>query len=135
MASNNQSNAQNTYCDANIHSGMLSSPLIAYCVDKFGIIKHYEEKCLGPTTYHMRIGHEVLTWDNGKKVEYTLGAEEDKNKNIITSVEFKPNSLTFVTTIEEFNLTKDIIARYNLKSKWVHQGLLLGTGPIVDPEL
>ena len=116
MASNNKSNAQNTYCDSNIHSGMLSSPLIAYCVDKFGIIKNYEKKCLGPATYHMRIGHEVLTWDNGKKLEYTLGAEEDKNKNIITSVEFKPNSLTFVTTIEEFNLPKDIIARYNLKS-------------------
>lgn len=43
--------------------------------------------------------------------------------------------LTFVTTLERFNLPKDIIARFNLKSKWVHEGLLLGTGPIVDPEL
>lgn len=135
MADNNISNAINTYSDENIAPGMLSSSQIAYCVDKFKLIKNYNEACLGPATYHMRIGNEVLTWDNGKKIEFTLGPEEDKNKNISKSIEFKPNSLTFVTTIEEFNLPKDIIARYNLKSKWVHQGLLLGTGPIVDPEL
>jgi deoxycytidine triphosphate deaminase len=135
MGEYNKSNAHNTYCDCNIPPGMLSSPQIAYCVEKFDIIKNYKDSCLGPATYHMRIGNEVLTWDKGEKKEFILGAEEDKNKNIYNSIELKPNSLTFVTTIEEFNLPKDIIARFNLKSKWVHQGLLLGTGPIVDPEL
>ena len=127
--------AINTYGDKNIPSGMLSSPHIAYCIKKYGIIEEYDMSCLGPATYHMRIGGKVLSWYKGEKVEFILGEEEDKNRNIRTQLELRPNSLTFVTTIEKFNLPKDIIARFNLKSKWVHEGLLLGTGPIVDPEL
>lgn len=125
----------NTYENGNNESGMLSSSHISYYVEKYRIIENYDKSCLGPASYHMRIGGDVLTWDKGKKIELSLGEEEDKNKNIYKSIELKPNSLTFVTTIEKFKLTKDIICRFNLKSKWVHQGLLLGTGPIVDPQL
>lgn len=136
MADKNTSNAIiNTHGDDNIPSGMLSSPHIAYCVEKYKIIDGYDESCLGPSTYHMRIGGNVRTWDNGKLVEFTLGDQDDFNRNIRRKVDLRPNSLTFVTTIEKFRLTKDIIARFNLKSKLVHKGLLLGTGPIVDPEL
>jgi deoxycytidine triphosphate deaminase len=127
--------AISTYPDDNIPSGMLSSPHIAYCIKKYRIIQDYDMACLGPATYDMRIGGKVLTWEKGEKIEFTLGEQEDKNKNVRTAVELRPNSLTFVTTIEKFNLPRDIIARFNLKSKWVHEGLLLGTGPIVDPEL
>jgi len=128
---------ENTYKDSEgkIEPGMLSSPQIAYCVQRYGIIKNFDKKHLGPATYNMRVGNKVLTWEKGKKVEYTLGQEENRNKNIRTKVELRPNSLTFVTTVEKFCLPEDIIARFNLKSKWVHEGLLLGTGPIVDPEL
>lgn len=125
----------NTYGDKNVLQGMLSSPHIAYCIKKYGIIKDAIPKNIKSATYDMRIGGSVLTWYKGEKIEFELGEEEDKNKNIFTKVDLKPNSLTFVTTIEKFNLPKDIIARFNLKSKWVHEGLLLGTGPIVDPEL
>lgn len=136
MADKSEKKAVNTYDDtSNPTDGMLSSPHIAFYVDKYGIIENYDEKCLGPATYHMRIGGNVLTWEKGKKVEFTLGKVENKNKNIRTKLELRPNSLTFITTIEKFNLPKDIIARFNLKSKLVHEGLLLGTGPIVDPEL
>jgi deoxycytidine triphosphate deaminase len=125
----------NTCTDDKIPSGMLSSPQIEYCVKKYKIIKNFKKEQLGSATYNMRIGGEVLAWDRDRKVEFTLGKDEDKNKNIKNSLEFKPNSLTFVTTIEKFQLTKDIIARFNLKSVLVHKGLLLGTGPIVDPQL
>ncbi len=136
MADKIEEKAVNTYDDiSNPDPGMLSSPHIALYVDRYGIIEKYDEKCLGPATYHMRIGGNVLTWERGKKVEFTLGKVENKNKNIRTKLELIPNSLTFITTIEKFNLPKDIIARFNLKSRWVHEGLLLGTGPIVDPEL
>lgn len=70
----------------------------------------------------------------GKK-EYSLAEEASYDKGIVKELILQPNSLTFVTTIEKFNLPKDIIARFNLKSKWIHKGVLLGTGPIVDPEL
>ena len=127
--------AINTYDYDKISAGMLSSPHIAYCVNKYNIIENYDKSCLGSATYNMRIGDKILTWEKGKQVEFILGKQEDRNKNIRTKVKLRPNSLTFITTIEKFNLPKDIIARFNLKSKWVHEGLLLGTGPIVDPEL
>ena len=129
--------AVNTYEQGGrkILAGMLSSPHIRYLVDEFEIIEGFQEECLDSATYHMRIGGKVVTSEDGKIVDFELGEEEDKNKNVRKKFELKPNSLAFVTTIEKFNLPKDIIARYNLKSKWVHKGLLLGTGPIVDPEL
>jgi deoxycytidine triphosphate deaminase len=135
MSDKEPKEAINTYSHNKIPSGMLSSPHIKYCIKKHGIVENYDLSCVDSATYHMRIGDKVLTWEKGEKVEYILGDHEDKSKNIRTKVELKPNSLTFVTTIEKFNLPKDIIARFNLKSKWVHLGLLLGTGPIVDPEL
>lgn len=126
---------ENTHEDTLVPPGMLSSPQIAYYVDKYEIITEYDKSCLEPASYNMRIGGEVLTWYEGDKVDFILGPNEDKNQNIRKSVDLQPNSLTFLTTIEKFQLPKDIIARFNLKSKWVHQGLLLGTGPIVDPQL
>lgn len=137
MVDNNLNYKTNTHNDDNeiLPAGMLSSPHIQFCIDKYKIIKNYDPKCLGPATYNMRIGGDVLAWEKDKKIEFKLEKQEDLNKNIRSKIEFKPNSLTFVTTVEEFNLTKDIIARFNLKSKLVHQGLLLGTGPIVDPQL
>ena len=134
-ANDKNSISVNTHGDINVPSGMLTSPHIAYCINKYDMIKNHDMSCLRSATYDMRIGGSVLTWAKGEKIEFELGEINDINKNIYNKVELKPNSLTFVTTIEEFNLPKDIIARFNLKSKWVHEGLLLGTGPIVDPEL
>lgn len=130
-----EDNNKDKNTDIVLPPGMLSSPHIAYCVDRYQIIKNYDESCLGPASYHMRVGGNVLTWSRGTKIEFELGEKDDNSLNIRKSVDLSPNSLTFLTTVEEFRLTKDIIARFNLKSKWVHQGLLLGTGPIVDPQL
>jgi deoxycytidine triphosphate deaminase len=127
--------AVNTYIDDKVPGGMLSSPHIKYCIKKYKIIEDHDWGGLRAASYDMRIGGSVLTWVDGEKKEIKLGKETDVNKNIYTSIDLRPNSLTFVTTIEKFNLPKDIIARFNLKSKLVHEGLLLGTGPIVDPEL
>jgi deoxycytidine triphosphate deaminase len=126
----------NTYSfdDDIIEAGMLSSPQIAYCQERYQIIDGYDESCLSSATYHMRIGGHVIAWENGKKNEFTLAEDDNPIKKKRSSIDLQPNSLTYVTTIEQFNLPKDIIARFNLKSKWVHKGLLLGTGPIVDPE-
>ncbi|MGD0401405.1 MAG: hypothetical protein ABSC04_21135 [Syntrophobacteraceae bacterium] len=129
--------ALNTHKDKKVSPGMLSSPHIRYYVEKYEIldIDSYEETCLESASYNMRIGGNILTWYEGARSEFTLGPADNVNANVRKSVELTPNSLTFVTTIEKFQLPKDIIARFNLKSKWVHQGLLLGTGPIVDPQL
>lgn len=117
-----------------IPNGMLSAPQIAYCIKHFAIISDYDIGCLSTCTYNMRIGGNVLFWKNGKRESFTLCKEKNINKSQFKSFELEPNSVAFVTTIEKFHLTSDIIARFNLKSKYIHQGMLLGTGPIVDPE-
>lgn len=128
--------AINTYdLDNPISAGMLSSPQIAFCVKEYDIIHNFDAKCLGPATYNMRLGKIAFIKEHDSLMTVKLGESEDRNRGIQEFVELKPNALIFVTTYEKFNLPKDIIARFNLKSKWVHRGLLLGTGPIVDPEL
>lgn len=116
-----------------IPPGMLSSPQIKYCISKGLLVSHEEEepevllKYVESAVYKMRLGTTVLSYDEENKrvrKEYKLNDE----------ITLNPNSLSFVTVWEHFNLPTDIIARFNLKSSLVHKGLLLGTGPIVDPE-
>ena len=115
-----------------IPQGMLSSPQIKRYI-KSGLLiiipdKNKEEvlrKQLKSATYDMRLGDKALICKNDRKQEI------DVAKN---NLYLEPNSLTFVTIYEDFNLPKNVIARFNLKVKLVHKGLLLGTGPIVDPE-
>ena len=44
-----------------------------------------------------------------------------------------PNSITFVSIEPMLRLPEYIALRFNLKIRHVHKGLLLGTGPLVDP--
>ena len=115
--------------------GMLSSSQIkiymkaGWLVD----IENPEEKeklteHIKSATYDMRLGNFAVRFEGGNRKNFIL---DDDIKNTLT---FEPNSLTFITTYEKFKLPKDVIARFNLKSSLVHKGLLLGTGPIVDPE-
>lgn len=134
---------------------MLSAPQIDFFAKKINIIEHYDEKYLKAAVYEMRLGSPAYRWQCGNRIKFDLASNTvstygDIQKIInnvnephlqYTAIDIKssililpPNSLTFVTTYEAFNLPKDIIARFNLKAKFVHMGLLLGTGPIVDPE-
>ncbi len=116
-----------------IPCGMLSSPQIALYFKHNFLVKNPGSGLKG-ATYDMRLGGPAYRFINGEKKIINLGEEDDTIRNIQNRLFLPPNSLTFVTTREEFRLTRDVIARFNLKSKWVHKGLLLGTGPIVDPE-
>jgi deoxycytidine triphosphate deaminase len=44
-----------------------------------------------------------------------------------------PNTITFVTLEPRFRLPSYIAARYNLNIRDIHRGILVGTGPLVDP--
>ena len=49
------------------------------------------------------------------------------------TIRLPANSITFVSTSDRFFLPNYIALRFNLRIKHVHRGLLLGTGPLVDP--
>jgi deoxycytidine triphosphate deaminase len=50
-----------------------------------------------------------------------------------TPFTLRKNSIAFVHLNTEFRLPTYIAARFNLQIEHVHRGLLLGTGPLVDP--
>ncbi len=45
----------------------------------------------------------------------------------------RPNSIVYVTLEPYFRIPDYIAARYNLRIKHIYQGILVGTGPLVDP--
>ena len=119
---------------ADIMPGMFSSPQISQCLRIGQLLDEWDEKCLMSATYEMRLGAFSCWYTAGIRTDWLLGKQEDVNRGIHSSLSFKPNSLTFVTTLESFNMPMDVIARFNLLTKWVRKGLLLGTAPIVEPE-
>lgn len=122
----NCNDPERTKFAVDIPQGLFSGAQIEYCILKYKILDDVDiDKCIKEATYEMRLGKTAIRWDSDGKKEFNV----ESDGHII----LEPNSVTFVTTIERFNLPHDIVARFNLKSRLVHRGLLLGTGPIVDP--
>lgn len=85
-----------------------------------------EEELIKVATYDIKIGGRYLLWDN----------EGNKKSEVIEKREaftLPENSIGYVTLDPFFRIPDYIVARFNLKIKHVYKGLLLGTGPIVDP--
>ncbi|CAN7175251.1 hypothetical protein [Mesorhizobium caraganae] len=84
---------------------------------------------------------------NNKKLKHAsyeacIGEKAFKyGKNGIEQISLTPdgflrvpaNAIVFVESEVMFRLPRYIAARFNLQIKHVHRGLLLGTGPLVDP--
>jgi deoxycytidine triphosphate deaminase len=102
--------------------------LLSNEIDKFRqvgllIAKHYDEKCLRPAAYTLRIGPDYIdSMGNPKKL-----TEENRYYKM------PPNSIVYVSTYEKLDLPCYIAARFNLRVQWVYKGILLGTGPQVEP--
>ena len=83
-------------------------------------------------------------WTRMKKASYEgkIGGEcaykYDDNDNLVNipvgdCLVVGANSIVFVECDIDFNLPNFIAMRFNLHIRHVHRGLLLGTGPLVDP--
>ncbi len=82
---------------------------------------------LKAASYEACILGECRYWDNDG-VEKTIKLE--KYTDVLT---LPPNSIAFVQVEPYFRLPVYIGIRFNLKIRHVHRGILLGTGPLVDP--
>ena len=78
---------------------------------------------LRPAAYTLRIGNKFID-SQGKP-----GELNDQNRYFT----MEPNSIVYVSTLEKLNLPYYMAARFNLRVKWVYKGILLGTGPQVEP--
>ncbi|USU11438.1 hypothetical protein NF701_12930 [Sphingomonadaceae bacterium OTU29THOMA1] len=94
---------------------------------------HQEQKpnpdLVKPASYEMRPGKSFFVYDqSGELIERELTGSGVKRY-----IRLPANSITFVSTEETFRLPNYIAARFNLRIRHVHRGILLGTGPLIDP--
>lgn len=98
----------------------------AYGIDKstgLGI-----DGALKTASYETRPGKIFYLFDDdGKLIRHDLTKGKRK------FIHLPANSITYVSTADKFFLPNYIALRFNLRIKHVHRGILLGTGPLVDP--
>jgi deoxycytidine triphosphate deaminase len=111
-----------------IPPALLNSADISDYVSATGMILPFEgsNERLKSASYLVRMLGECVYWDD---------SGDKKTIDLKEGAEFKllPNSIAFVTLEPTFRLPDYIAIRFNLQISHVYKGLLLGTGPLVDP--
>lgn len=113
---------------AKIDKALLSSEHIKAYVKQTGMVHPFDDSDgrLKSASYEVNAGNQFIYWDKeGKKI-----VQEISKNGIFT---LPPNSISFVQIDIEFRLPQYIAVRFNLRITHVHRGILLGTGPLVDP--
>ena len=104
------------------------------------IIRYAERGCLvqpfsrdpgylNPATYTISFLGTLYYWKDEGQTRFLCPKPIEKGQR--TTLE--ANSISYLETAEQFRLPQYIAARFNLHIRHVHKGILLGTGPIVDP--
>lgn len=88
----------------------------------------YQRERRKTASYAMRIGNRLAYFDPRHPDQGTY-----HELSPFESFTLPPNSLVYFQTKELFQLPNYMAVRFNLHIELVHKGLLLGTGPLVDP--
>lgn len=133
----------------NIPPALLNSADIEDYVRLTGMIYPFYRKDLVGATYSVRLKGLCVYYKEqtgmdrpeehifciGKDVEDLPNTSDnvEKNYEIRDKLVLEPNSITFVTLEPVFQVPDYLALRFNLKITHIYKGLLLGTGPIIDP--
>ncbi len=115
----------------NIAPALLNSADIAAYIKATALIYPFYEKKLKGASYDVSIKGPVVYWrftDSGKVEKKTVQLEKKGD-----CFDLEPNSIAFVTLEPVFRIPTYLALRFNLKITHIYKGLLLGTGPLVDP--
>ena len=118
--------------ESEIAPSLLSADDIAKYIQKTGMVCPFVQTRDGKSklkaaSYEGGIGSCAYTFEPGSNTPKKIFSEEDK------FLILPPNSIVFVESDIYFRLPPFIAVRFNLQIRLVHRGLLLGTGPLVDP--
>lgn len=111
-----------------IPSALLNSADIVDYANTTGMIDPFydDKEYLKPATYSLKLLGDFVYWDsNGKKCDGKINTGD--------KFTLEKDSIAFVSLEPTIRLPYYIAARFNLKINNVYRGLLLGTGPLVDP--
>jgi len=92
----------------------------------------FDERKLKPASYEVLFEGEVHFWEYSSTSNCSLDRKVVKLAMTDTFT-IRPNSIVFIRPATHFRIPSFLAVRFNLSIKRVHQGLLLGTGPLVDP--
>lgn len=113
-----------------LHSGQIRDYIL-----KTGILSPFTRddlKSIKPASLEIPFEGRVVYWDeNEKMVDKWINAKQGTEPP--GQFTLKRNSIAFVQVKPRFQLPDYIAVRFNLKITHVYRGLLLGTGPLVDP--
>lgn len=111
-----------------IPPALLNSADIESYATATGMISPFYPEDLKSSSYAARIKGACKWWDEDNK-EHEINLDGKTH----TCFKLAPNSIAFIELEPTFTLPDFIALRFNLKIKNVYRGLLLGTGPLVDP--
>jgi deoxycytidine triphosphate deaminase len=120
-----------------IQSALLNSADLQDYVVATGMIYPFQpgDDFLKPASYGVPLSGEVLYWeerfDDASGVMIREEKSFDFNKG--EHLKLKRNSIVYVTLEPTLRLPDYIAARFNLTILDIYRGLLVGTGPLVDP--
>ncbi len=112
----------------NISSSLLNSEDIIKYILTTGMLYPFEPRNLKGATYTCTFSGTYLGRNDEKK-ELESCSISDNDELVI-----KPNSITYLEISTDFRIPSYLVLRFNLQVSNVYKGLLLGTGPIVDPD-
>jgi deoxycytidine triphosphate deaminase/cell division protein FtsB len=110
-----------------IPDALLNSFDIIRYVYTTGMIYPFYLESLDGAVYTCNFSGKYKYWDEKNKL---IEGDLDKDSN---GLKLRPNSISFLGIEPTFRIPTYIVLRFNLKVQHVYKGLLLGTGPIVDP--
>lgn len=121
-----------------IQRSLLNAGHIASYAVALGMIEPFDRKALTkPATYLIPAEGPCRYRDEDGRVQrFYLSADPLKRGTeleVREQIRLAPNSVCFVTLAPFFRLPSYIGARFNLLIRDVYRGLLVGTGPLVDP--
>jgi deoxycytidine triphosphate deaminase len=105
------------------YTGVLLSDAIKYCIDKFDLIRPFDENNLKPANYKLTIGDE-----------YAIGGAVAQLSDISGQNELRiaPFQVAVIKTRERINMPPFLIGRWNIRVQLAYKGLLWVGGPQVD---
>lgn len=110
-----------------VPAALLNSADIRDYVAVTGMVTPFRdvENNLKPASYEVALLGDYVLWDGGIRREGTIRQGEPFT--------LEPNSIAFVSLEPTFRLPAYMALRFNLRITHVYRGLLLGTGPLIDP--
>lgn len=105
------------------NTGVLAADQIRFCHYKVGrMIRPFQDVHLNPASYDLTLGPRCL-----------VDGEEEILSPRNPVLRIPPGSIALATSREMLLIPHWLVATFNLKSRYIFKGLLMGTGPQIDP--